>query len=76
VIREALVPVAVGIAAGFLLILWGKKLAEAQLFKVDTGDPMALVAATVTVLVAASAAAWLPARRATRINPTDVLRTE
>ncbi|HVQ41006.1 MAG TPA: ABC transporter permease [Vicinamibacterales bacterium] len=76
VIREALVPVAAGIAAGVLLIQLGKKLAEAQLFKVDTGDPIALVAATATVLLAASAAAWLPARRASRINPTDVLRAE
>jgi ABC-type lipoprotein release transport system permease subunit len=43
---------------------------------VETGDPLALVAATATVLAAAIAAAWLPARRATRINPTEVLRAE
>ena len=54
VIREALTPVAIGVAAGFFLIQWGKKLAEAQLFKVETGDPVAVVAATVTVLVAPS----------------------
>ena len=76
VMRESLTPVAVGVAAGFFLIQWGKKLAEAQLFKVDTGDPIALLAAMVTVIAAAISAAYLPARRATRINPTDVLRSE
>ena len=76
VIREALTPVAVGVVSGFLLIQWGKKLAEAQLFKVETGDPIALVAAAATVVVAGTLAAWLPARRATRINPTEVLRAE
>ena len=76
VIRQALVPVAVGLAGGVLLILWGKSLAEAQMFKVNTSDPIALAATIVTVLVAAVAAAYVPARRATRVNPTDVLRAE
>ena len=76
VVRQTLVPVAVGAAAGFLLIAWGKSLAEAQLFSVKTSDPFALSVAAVTVLGAALAAAYLPARRATKINPTLALRAE
>ena len=76
VIRQALIPVAIGLAGGVLLILWGKSLAEAQLFKVDTRDPIALTATVAMVLIAAAAAAYVPARRATRVNPTDVLRAE
>ncbi len=76
VIRQALLPVAIGLVAGVVLIQWGSRLAEAQLFKVDTRDPITLAAAIVTVLVSSVAAAYLPARRATRINPSEVLRAE
>jgi ABC-type antimicrobial peptide transport system permease subunit len=76
VVRDALTPVAIGLASGLLLVLWGRRLAEAQLFKVDTNDPLMLAAAIATVVTAALVAAYLPALRTTRINPTDVLRAE
>jgi putative ABC transport system permease protein len=76
VVRQSLGPVAIGLASGLLLIFWGRGLAEAQLFTVDANDPVMLAMAIATVVVAALLAAWLPARRATRINPTDVLRAE
>ncbi len=76
VIRQALLPVAIGLVAGVILVQWGSRLAEAQLFKVDTRDPITLAAAIVTVLAASLVAAYLPARRATRINPSEVLRAE
>jgi ABC-type antimicrobial peptide transport system permease subunit len=76
VVRDALTPVAIGLASGLLLVLWGRRLAEAQLFKVDTNDPLMLAVAIATVVTAALVAAYLPALRTTRINPTDVLRAE
>ena len=76
IVREAAIPVMVGIAAGGVLIWWGRQLAEAQLFKVDTTDPVTIVLTSATVLVAALVAAYLPALRATKINPTEVLRAE
>ncbi len=75
-IRQVFLPITVGLAAGALLIWWGRGLAEAQLFKVETKDPMTLAAVGATVLFATLLAAYLPARRATRINPTEVLRAE
>jgi len=65
-----------GIAVGLGLAKWGGRLAEAQFFKVNASDPAMLAAAVATVLIASILAAYLPARRATRINPTDVLRAE
>lgn len=76
VVRQVIGPVVVGLVAGVLLIAWLRRLAEAQLFKVDTTDPVAVLATGLTVVVAAFLAAYLPARRATRINPTEVLRAD
>jgi len=76
VIRQSLLPVGFGIAVGLGLAKWGGRLAEAQFFKVNASDPAMLAAAVATVLIASILAAYLPARRATRINPTDVLRAE
>jgi predicted permease len=76
IIRQVFLPITIGLAAGVLLIWWGRGLAEAQLFRVETKDPMTLAAAGATVLFAALLAAYLPARRATRISPTEVLRAE
>lgn len=76
IVRQSIAPVAVGLGAGLLLIVWGRGLAEAQFVGVTTTDPAMLAAAAAAVVIAALLAAWLPARRATRINPTDVLRAE
>ncbi|HEX5069674.1 MAG TPA: FtsX-like permease family protein [Vicinamibacterales bacterium] len=76
VVRQSLLPVSLGILAGLALAKWGGKLAEAQFFTVRVSDPLMLGLAVVTVLVASLLAAYLPARRATRINPTEVLRAE
>jgi putative ABC transport system permease protein len=76
VLRQAMSPVAIGVALGLVVTQWAKRLAETQLFKVDTEDPVMLAASVATVLLAATAAAYLPARRASRIDPIQVLRAE
>jgi putative ABC transport system permease protein len=76
VVRQALAPVAIGLVAGLLLIRWVSQLAQAQFFKVETDDPAIVAAAVATVVAATLIAAYLPARRATRINPTEVLRAD
>jgi len=76
VIKQALLPVVIGLVAGLVLIRWMSGLVEAQFFKVETHDPLIVVAVATTVVLATVIAAYLPARRATRINPTEVLRAE
>ncbi|NNF26646.1 MAG: hypothetical protein HKN73_05475, partial [Gemmatimonadetes bacterium] len=46
------------------------------LYGVAPGDPVAIAAATVLLLTTALAASWVPARRATLIDPAVVLRSE
>jgi predicted permease len=69
-------PVALGLVAGAASTRWLAKLAESQLVRLDTHDPVTLAIAGVTVLAAALAAAYLPARHAAKVNPIVVLRAE
>lgn len=76
VVWQALAPVAIGILAGLVATLWLRHIAEAQLIDVSARDPLMLVAAVITVAVAAFVAAYLPARQVTRVDPSGVLRAE
>ena len=75
-LRQSLISVSVGVVAGLLLIGWGSQLIDARVIRVDAGDPAMLAAAVITVFGAAGLATYLPARRALRINPAEVLRAE
>jgi putative ABC transport system permease protein len=76
IVRQSLLPVAIGVAGGVIAASMLGKLAESQLFDVKTNDPRTLAAAAVTVVAAAVHAAYLPARRAAKVNPIVVLRAE
>jgi predicted permease len=75
-VRQTLVPVGAGLIGGIAATRWVSRFAEAQLVKVDARDPWLLAAAAATVIVAALLAAYVPARRASRIDPIAVLRAE
>jgi hypothetical protein len=72
VARMAVIGVVLGVIAAWLL---GRS-AQSLLFGVDAGDPLALGAAAVVVAAVTLAAAYLPARRASRVDPMTVLRYE
>lgn len=66
------VGIALGALGGFLV----SRLMEQVLFEVDPGDPLIYTAVSVTLLLVAELASFLPARRATRIDPVVALRME
>jgi predicted permease len=65
-----------GAAIGLIAALAGGRVLEAHLFEISTTDPLVLVAAPATLVVAAFLAALLPARRAMRIPPTEAMRAD
>jgi macrolide transport system ATP-binding/permease protein len=67
---------AIGIALSVPAALAASKLVESFLFQMKETDPWALAAAAVTLLAAALTAGYLPARRASRIDPMAALRHE
>lgn len=74
VVADALVPIATGLAAGLVVAFWLSKFLASQLFAITPHDPASYLTASVALLLVAAGAAFLPARRATRINPVETLR--
>ena len=68
--------VGAGIALGLVGFVVLARLLASFLYGVGTADPPALLGATVVLLGAGLLAAWLPARRASRIDPARVLREQ
>ncbi len=76
VLREVLMTATMGLAIGLPAALGVSKLIESLLFGVKPGDPWALAAAIATLLTAAFAAAFIPARKASNTDPIAALRHE
>jgi predicted permease len=74
VLRSAGLLLIAGAVAGVGLALWASKFLGALLFGLTPRDPMTIGLALAVLAAAALAAAWLPARRAARLDPTVVLR--
>ncbi|MET0555680.1 MAG: ADOP family duplicated permease [Vicinamibacteria bacterium] len=75
-LSEGLRLVAVGLAIGLGLGLALARLASSLLFGLPTTDPVTFVGAPALLLAVAAGAAWMPARRASRVDPVACLRSE
>jgi putative ABC transport system permease protein len=76
VIRQGMTPVLAGLAAGAVAALAIGRSIASLLFQVSPRDPLAFIAAAAVLLLVSLAACLVPARRATRVDPTDALRCE
>ena len=76
VIQGGIVLVSIGTAIGLAVSYGLTRYLGSILFDVKPGDPFTLVVATVLLLVVAAVACFIPARRATRVDPLVALRSE
>ncbi|MGE5245863.1 MAG: ADOP family duplicated permease [Betaproteobacteria bacterium] len=66
--------VGAGLAAGVVVGVWASSLVRSLLYGVAPGDPFTFAAAALVLLFVAGLAAWIPARRASRIDPATALK--
>jgi predicted permease len=76
VLRESLLLVGLGLAAGLPVALAGARLVASQLYEVTPADPWSIGTAAGALIVTALAASFLPARRAALLDPLITLREE
>jgi ABC-type antimicrobial peptide transport system permease subunit len=76
VMREAATLLAVGLAAGTVSALAAAQSARALLFGLTPHDPLTLITAAAALAATAALASYLPARRASRLEPSEALRDE
>jgi predicted permease len=76
VLRETAVLIAIGLAAGVPASLACARLIQSKLFGLKPADPVTLAAAVSIMVVVAVASGYLPARRASRVDPLVALRYE
>ncbi len=73
---EALTPVAMGALLGVGIAIAAARFTQTLLFEVSALDPLALGGAVLLLMTIAMAAAWIPARRASRLDPVSALRRD
>jgi len=73
-LRENLTPVIVGLGVGVLASLAGTRIVQSQLHGISGRDPIAIAVAILVLMTAAAAAVLVPARRARRVNPAELLK--
>ena len=76
ILREALLLAGIGIGLGLPAVFAVTRLVTNQLYGVQPNDPLTLALVSAALGAVTLLAAWLPARRATRVDPMIALRTE
>ena len=76
ILREGMLLTAFGLVLGFAASFASTKVMQSLLFEVEASDPITLVGVALFLSVTALAASYVPARRATRLNPVVALRMD
>ncbi len=76
ILKESLFLLVIGIAIGIPATLAAGRVIQSQLFGLKATDPQTIVTAILTISAVTLIAAWLPAHRATKVNPVVALRYE
>jgi ABC-type antimicrobial peptide transport system permease subunit len=65
-----------GLAVGLMLAVMAKPLMRRIVYQAEPRDPLVLLGVLVTMALIGVAAAWIPARRALRVDPSRLMREE
>jgi putative ABC transport system permease protein len=76
IMLRGMTPVVAGLAIGLGVALVATRLLRSMLYGIGPTDPAVFASAVLLLGAAALGACWLPARRASRIDPVDTLRHE
>jgi ABC-type antimicrobial peptide transport system permease subunit len=76
ILRETIGLVSAGLALGGSLAYAASRVIDSRLYGVAAGDPLTFALATALLLSAALSAAYLPARRASTLDPMAALRQQ
>ncbi len=76
IVRHAMAPIGIGLGAGVGAAVGLTRVTQSLLFEVSALDPGAFAIAAVSMVTIGLLAALIPARRATRVDPTTALRSE
>ncbi len=76
ILRQGLGLIAAGLGAGLIAALFAMRIVQSILYNTSPRDPLTLAVIALTLGAVAFLACWLPARRATKVDPMIALRAE
>jgi len=76
ILREALTLAAIGVAIGLPVALALVQLMQSIVYGIEPHDPLTMIGTVVIMVTVATLAAWIPARRAAKVDPMEALRYE
>ncbi|MDQ8205393.1 ABC transporter permease [Pelagicoccus sp. SDUM812003] len=76
VVKDGLLVIGIGLVVGILGAVFAGRLLQNQLYEVDSFDPFTYIGVAIVLLAVGAAACFLPARRASRVDPMTSLRCE
>jgi putative ABC transport system permease protein len=76
VLRQGLILIAIGVGVGLLAIIPLRRVLLSQVFGISATDPLTIVTVSLMLMTVALLACYIPALRATRVDPLDALRHE